>query len=554
MLEGRRLTWFAIARMIVVTLFYASTALLYDRKPDSLESLSLQGLVRLIVATYLFSLLSIAALKLPAKFRPLITYTQIIWDMLLVTVLILLTGGVASPYSFLYMLAIISASVLLARRQSFYVASLCVILYGATIDLQYYGRLVQLGLSPESAQQAGLPYLFYSLFLNITAFYLTALLTGYLAERARASETALHEKEIDYLELERLNSTIVRNLNSGLVTITPKGMVRVFNRFAENLTGVSQQEAYDCHISLIIPGFERVIAENEPVSSGETFFTDPGGEQMIFGYHSVRFYDSEGGFNGIIFNFEDLSRIRSMEEELKRADRLAAIGELSARIAHEIRNPLASISGSVQLISQGDAVPEKDRKLLDIVLRETDRLNLLISDFLTYARPVKPDSQVSSLAEMYTGIEALLLTDPRFSGISIKFSDDYNVRVRISPDHLQQLFWNLLVNAAESMSDGGDIEISGCLVNLAIRGNDNRSFVRIDISDTGKGMSESETSHLFEPFFTTKSNGTGLGLATVYRIVEAHEGRIFVESAPGKGTRISILLPAVETGGDNGTV
>ncbi|GAM11516.1 signal transduction histidine-protein kinase AtoS [Geobacter sp. OR-1] len=548
MSDRRRLTWYAIARMIVVTLFYASTAILYERRPDSFESISLPGLWKLIGATYLFSLFSLAALSLQERVRPILIYTQVIWDLLLVTLLVLLTGGISSPYSFLYMLAIISASTLLSRREAFYAASLCAILYGSIIDLQFYGKLISIGLSSNSAQQYGLPYLLYTVFLNITAFYLTALLTGYLAERVKASENALLEKEIDYLELERLNSSIVKNLTSGLMTVTPDGKVRVFNRFAEELTGISQEKAYDRPLGELIPGFEPVLSKEDTVVSGEAFFHDPAGEEMIFGFRAIRFFDNKGEFSGIIINFEDLSRIRRMEEELKRADRLAAIGELSARIAHEIRNPLASISGSVQLMAQADEIPEKDRKLLAIVLRETDRLNALISDFLVYARPVSLNRQNVLLRELFVQLDALLKPDPRFLPVTMNISAEDGVTVLADRDQLQQVFWNLLVNAAEAMPAGGEISVEGSRVHLSGSRSEQKDLVRIDVTDTGTGMAAAATKHLFEPFFTTKPDGTGLGLATVYRIIAAHDGKIFVESLPGKGTKFSILLPAGEIG------
>jgi two-component system sensor histidine kinase PilS (NtrC family) len=238
-----------------------------------------------------------------------------------------------------------------------------------------------------------------------------------------------------------------------------------------------------------------------------------------------------------------------METELKRADRLAAIGELSARIAHEIRNPLASISGSVQLIAQGEGIPENDRKLLAIVLRETDRLNALIRDFLVYARPVSLNLQVIPLSDIYSEIQALLKTDPRFSGISIKMTTDDGLAVQADHDQLHQVFWNLLVNASEALSAWGEITVAGSMVHLSGKRSEQKNFVRIDLTDNGTGMTDAATKHLFEPFFTTKPEGTGLGLATVYRIIEAHDGRIFVESAPDMGTTFSILLPAGTTGG-----
>ncbi len=544
MSERRRLNWFIVARMIVVTLFYASTVFLYQRRPDSFDILNLAALGKLVGATYLFSLVSLAVLRFTDRWRSLLTYTQIIWDLLLVTTLILLTGGISSPYSFIYMLAIISASVLLARRQAFYAASLCAILYGGIIDLQYYGKLIPLGLSAYPAQQYGSAYLLYTIFVNIVAFYLTALLTGYLAERAKSSESALLEKVIDYEELERLNSSIVKNLTSGLLTVTPEGRVRVFNRYAEELTGISQQQAYDRPIDELIPGIMRFFERSDTVFSGEFDYSDICGNEMIFGYNAIRFFDKHGMNNGIILNFKDLTQIRQMEEELKRTDRLAAVGELAARIAHEIRNPLASISGSVQLIAQGNGVPVADRRLLEIVVRETDRLNSLISDFLVYARPVSIMHEAIRPKDLYVQLKALLSVDPRFAIINLVFESDDQISIYADSYQLEQVYWNLLVNAAEAMPGGGTITVTATPVHLQGKIIDRKDFIRIDVSDTGHGMQETEIRHLFEPFFTTKPGGTGLGLATVYRIIEAHGGRIFVDSKPGIGTTFSILLPA----------
>ncbi len=544
MAEKRRLTWFIVARMIVVTLFYASTDYLYKRRPDSFDTLNLLALGKLVGATYLFSLVSLAVLRLFDRLRPLLTYIQIIWDLLLVTTLILLTGGISSPYSFIYMLAIISASVLLARKQAFYAASLCAILYGGIIDLQYYGKLIPLGLSPYPAQQYGSAYLLYTICVNIVAFYLTALLTGYLAERAKSSETALLEKAIDYEELERLNSSIVKNLTSGLLTVTPEGRVRVINHYAEELTGISQQQAYDRPITELIPGFKKVFERPDNMFTGEFAYSGIAGKEMIFGYNAIPFFDKQGMNNGIILNFKDLTQIRQMEEELKRADRLAAVGELAARIAHEIRNPLASISGSVQLIAQGSGIPNADRRLLEIVLRETDRLNSLISDFLVYARPVSIKHEGIRFKDLYAQLKALLRVDPRFSSITLMLECEEDIYLSADRYQLEQVFWNLFVNAAEAMPEGGSITVTVTPVHLQGRITDQKDFIRIDVSDTGHGMEEAETMHLFEPFFTTKQGGTGLGLATVYRIIDAHGGRIFVDSKPGNGTTFSMLLPA----------
>jgi len=541
--EKKRLTWFILLRLVVVSLFLASTTILNVKEPEIVVGEAIPVLTRLIVSTYLFSILSLLALKFTDRFNLTLTYLQIAWDLFLVTVLILLTGGVSSPFSFLYILAIINASVLLSRREAFYTASLCGILYGAIVDLQYFGRLTDIGLSQVAALQYGASHILYTIFINISAFYMTAFLTGYLAERARRSESALKEKVIDYEELERLNSTIVTNLDSGLMTINNSGKIRAFNRYAEELTGVSQRDAYDRPVTDLIPGFSAFGDDIFNLQRQEVEYETPDGNRMIFGFKSVPFTDMEGNRLGAIIDFQDLTVLKRMEERLKKADRLAAIGELSARIAHEIRNPLASVSGSVQLIAQGGGIAAGDKKLLDIVQRETERLNGLITDFLAYARPKRPVKVTVNLKGFMGNLIALLVTDPRFERVKILDDCPDDLSVEVDRDQFQQVFWNLLMNAAEAMPAGGTVSIKAADVHKRQHLKGPGSEVRIDVTDNGAGMAPEDVNRVFEPFFTTKTGGTGLGLATVYRIIEAHDGLIAVDSSIGKGTTFTIYLP-----------
>lgn len=541
--DKKRLTWFILLRLVVVSLFLASTTILNVKEPEIVVNEALPVLTRLIVSTYLFSILSLLTLRLTDRFNLTLTYLQIVWDLLLVTTLILLTGGVNSPFSFLYILAIINASVLLSRREAFYTASLCGILYGAIVDLQYFGRLTDIGLSQVAALQYGASHILYTIFINISAFYMTAFLTGYLAERARRSESALKEKVIDYEELERLNSTIVTNLDSGLMTINNSGKIRAFNRYAEELTGVSQRDAYDRPVTDLIPGFSAFGDDIFNLQRQEVEYEAPVGNRMIFGFKSVPFTDMEGNRLGAIIDFQDLTVLKRMEERLKKADRLAAIGELSARIAHEIRNPLASISGSVQLIAQGGGIDAGDKRLLDIVMRETGRLNALITDFLAYARPRRPVKVPAKLKGFIGNLVALLATDPRFERVEILNHCPDDLSVEVDRDQFQQVFWNLLMNAAEAMPDGGTVSIKAAAVHNREHLRGLGGEVRIDVADNGAGMAPEDVNRIFEPFFTTKTGGTGLGLATVYRIIEAHDGMIAVDSSPGGGTTFSIYLP-----------
>jgi two-component system sensor histidine kinase PilS (NtrC family) len=540
--QKRRLAWFILLRMAVVSLFLISTIILNAREPGSISYGELTGLYKLIIATYLFSFASLITLKFTQGFGRTLTYAQIIWDLLLVTLLLLFTGGISSPYSFLYMLSIISASVLLARREAIYTASLCGILYGATLDLQYYGKLAGLGLSPVPAQQYGANYILYTIFINILAFYLTAFLTGYLAERVRKTESALQEKVIDYEELERLNSSIVSNIDSGLLTINSDLKIRVFNRHAAELTGITQEEAYDRPLTEILEGFTPFAEKILTFHEGEIDYNSRKRGRMVFGFRSVPFTDKEENFAGVIIHFKDLTQIIRMKAELKRADRLAAIGELSAHIAHEVKNPLASISGSVQLICQGERIDAADKKLLDIIVRETERLNTLINDFLAYARPSHPLKIPVLLKQLVTDMISLLSADPRFKNVVINNNCPDQLKVPVDRDQIRQVFWNLFLNAAEAMPNGGMIRIDAAN-GQAMK--DTEGMVKIVVADTGSGMTVDDMKRVFEPFFTTKSSGTGLGLATVYRIIESHCGTIFVDSVIDSGTVFTILLPVL---------
>lgn len=541
MMEKKKVAWFILLRLLVVSVFLVTTVYFDIHTYDASGEVAGRVLVRLIGATYLFSLLSLVVLRkaTPRTTRTL-THLQIVWDLILVTVLILVSGGVTSRYAFLYFLSIISASALLARSQAYYTASLCVILYGAILDFQYYGKLAPLGLSPYPAQQWGAEYLFYLIFLHCAAFFLAAFLAGHLAERARVSESALKEKAIDYEELERLNSCIVSTIDSGLLTVNVSGRIRVFNRYAEQLTGVSQQDAYDRLLTDVLPGCAGGASTCFESGQGEFEHRGADGRELLLSYKSVPLLDTTGAPVGAIFDLHDLTELKRMAAELKRADRLAALGELAARMAHEIRNPLAAISGSVQLVALRPWCDEKDERLFSIILRETDRLDALLRDFLFYAKPNQPTKVPLNLQRVIGDLCALLATDPRMQGVEVDIQMPGELVVQFDKDQCTQVFWNLLVNAAEAITGGGRIRIEGTLA----RENGDVGAVRIDISDSGSGMSPEDVKRVFEPFFTTKKGGTGLGLATVYRIVETNGGRMSIQSAEGKGTTVTLHLPA----------
>lgn len=529
----RRLRLFIYARIIVSFLFFATTYLLNFQDSFVEFERYQSGVMRLMAFSFLFSIVSLLALK-KLKFTLFLTYLQVIWDLLFVTVLLLFTGGILSPYSFLYLLSIMIAGMLLGRRQALYTASLCGILYGSILDFQYFGYLSFIGLNQEDAYLIGALRLFYTITFNLIAFGLTAFITGLLAERARISEEALQKSSIDYFELAQLNSAIVAHSESGLLTTTVTGKIRVFNPYAEGIVGLSQSVVYDMQIEDVFPQLVGCFYPTSDSIKREFDYEASDGSVMTLGYRIAPFYDSKGVLVGYILNFRDITNIRRMEAALKKADRLAALGELSARMAHEIRNPLAALCGSVQLLTSEKNINENDSRLLAIVSREAERLSVLITEFLMYARPSVPQLEMIELSRFFEDIFCFLANAPNFEGITLQNISPVDFKVRVDANQFRQVIINLIQNAVDAMPDGGFIKVDSNVTPFN---------VKISITDSGSGISEESAQHLFEPFWTTKPTGTGLGLAISYRIIEAHNGSLAVESPHIGGSRFVITLP-----------
>jgi two-component system sensor histidine kinase PilS (NtrC family) len=542
MASERRLRFFIYARILVSFLFLVSTVFLSYRDPISTQDVFHSGIVRLMVFSFAFSFVSLLALRLHT-FNFFIIYLQSIWDVLFVTILLLFTGGILSPYSFLYLLAIMNAGVLLGRREALYTASLCGILYGTIIDFQFFGLLESIGLSQADARQIGSSKLFYTIFLNLMGFGLSAFITGYLAEQTRKSEVALQEKNVNFEELFQLNTMIVSNIESGLLTTDPQGNIRVFNPYAEHLTGLSQADVYDKPITSLFPELTGSLKSLTDTVRGEFTYITQDGLHMILGFSAAPFEETDIHSASMIINFRDITGLRRMEEALKRADRLAALGELSARMAHEIRNPLAAMSGSVQMLAEHGSIAGNDGRLIEIVLRESDRLNKLITDFLTYARPPLPHKMPIDLKTIIEDLRLLLLSDNRFDNIEIVDRVPSHILIQADFHQINQVFFNLLHNSADAMPEGGTIVIESRFLPSGADGFRKSPAVFISVTDSGKGIDAETAKHIFEPFWTSKDNGTGLGLAIIYRIIETHGGSISVDSPATGGCCFTIMLP-----------
>ena len=527
----RLLSWYLAMRLVVVCLFLGGT-ILYQLQQGSWASSPAARYLTYLTLFAVFQTLASGPILLRVKqFRGFIN-VQISWDLLFSALVLYLTGGVVSLYSFLFILVIIAASVFCPKKQLLIVASASSILYGSLLDLQFYGYLPVLSGQPISKDLQHYD-VFYAVFLHVGAFFLTALLSGALAERLRHSEEAREKREIDYEELEHLNKAILTNINSGLMVINSAGRIRSFNSAASKITGYTLEEVYNRPIEAILPEFGSFDSDELiNVQRGEMDYLRSEKEVLTLGYSASRVVDKDNYFLGLLIAFQDLTEYKALEEQLKRADRLAAVGRLSSGLAHEIRNPLASISGSVQLLLEDEKVNEEDRHLMNIVVKEADRLSLLLSDFLAFARPSALQLELVDIALLLDELIALIDASGQFPNVIIEKSYQGPIPMNVDPQKMHQILWDLLINAGEAAKPEGRIRVEI----IAAQG-------EIAIEDTGVGIIDEDRDRLFEPFYTTKEKGTGLGLANVYANVEAHQGRIYVEPGSLGGARFIIEFP-----------
>lgn len=471
----------------------------------------------------------------------LLAYIQVSGDILLISWLVLLTGGIDSGFALLYHVTIISASIILYRRGGFLSASLASILYGGMLDMQYYAVL---GFT-RSPNYTPIQVL-YLLFVNILSFYLVALLSSYLSERLRKTRQELREKSMDFDDLQVVQDHILRSVGSGIVTMNMTGEITSWNNAAEQITGYRFDEIRANWKTVFGDSIKGLFGHTDDLKARPVRFegdvTKHDGSKAMLGFTASLLKDESDTVRGIILTFQDITRLLEMEEQIRRQERLATVGSLAAGIAHEIRNPLASLSGSIQML-QGELELQGDQKhLMDIVLRETDRLNTIITEFLDYARPRSNQREQIFLSSLLEETVTLFRNSKEYrTDIVVICNIPSDIIIIGDPQRLRQVFWNLLINAAQAIYNGGMITISAA-TGAGIDGDE----VTVRFSDSGMGIDGEHIEHIFDPFFTTKPSGTGLGLAIVYRIIEDHSGTIDVKSELGKGTAVIINLPYFE--------
>ena len=496
----------------------------------------------------------------------LFSLAQIGLDIGMVTCLVFFSGDPETFFTFLYLTVTIYAAMLYEKRGAFAAASLSAVAYGAVIFLTHWGLLPSYGSDYSRVSSSVLAAVWG---VRAGAFFLVAGLASFLSRELGRTGRALDQKTSDLGQLRDLYEQTVVSIMSGLLTTDENGRITSFNPEAERITGSYQAAVLGRKLDAIIPGASAILEEAaRPLRSrkeprARLRYENAQGENLFLGVAASILRGEQGGERGHVVIFQDVTAVAAMEQELRGAERLAAVGEMAAKIAHEIRNPLASISGSIQMLEAPlagvSAQGADSHRLMEIVLRETERLNGLINQFLQYSRPVPPTLErvpvLALLEEMRELLEASKSDD-----VDLEVTGPEGLEVAADRDQIKQVLWNLAINADQAMPKGGTLRLSVVpaepgraqdwhpgsrkeVLSDKTRHGGSGPWVEITITDTGEGILPEDQARIFEPFFTTKAEGTGLGLATVHRVIEGHGGTIRVESQEG-GTTFRLRLPA----------
>ncbi len=533
---GRKLWWLILGRLITALILFL-LATLWNRGANSQQSLSkiITVLSIVIGLTIIYSLIQRFSRTLIFQAR-----LQFVVDVFLVTWLVWNSDVIHSPYIALYIVIIAVSSLFLGSRDAVVVSVGCAVAFTACAVAVIFGfdqnrsaSLVDSSIS-QTIQSVG---------LFDVAFFVVGLLSARLADRQSLSDVRLLAATQSLASLRALHERIVESIRSGLVTTDLKGRIYTFNKAAEEITGYAAESVRGKDASIFFGEMKDHIADSVRASdTGEVsprFETDcftSEGMRLRLGFSISPLFSEFGKTTGMVITFQDLTQVRALEETSRRQDRLAAIGRMAASIAHEIRNPLAAMRGSIQMLRSEMEGDSSQTELMEIILRESDRLNRIITDFLSYARPRTITQSQVDVGELLHQTFALLQHSPEILKTQSIEEDIPREPVIAVADagQLKQVFWNLARNALQAMPQGGTLRAR---VEL-----NSHNRLRISFSDTGRGMSPDQVEHLFEPFSST-TGGTGLGLSIVYQIIRDHGGTINVSSLEGQGTTITVELP-----------
>lgn len=549
--SASRLYWLVITRMIILFVLLMSAVFMASRIVEPFAVASLRLFYGLITISFLSSLIYLLLIR---KIRRVAfhIYLQSLLDVFLITGLVYVTGGIRSVYPVLYPLVIIYSVIFLGQRGGLLAASAASIFYGLFVNLEFHGFIQSLQLQPEAMTPDNRTefgdYVFFRVLIHILSFYLIAILASFVVSREKQARRLLREKEHAFAELDSLHRSIIESVQTGILTVDLHDRVRSFNRAAEEITGLFSGDVLDKMIHDVIPEYAYIVktsgSQEDAVRRRRVEIVIHGREKRptVLGCALSPLKRDDGTQIGNILIFQDITKVKEMERAYEESRKMAFIGEMAAILAHEIRNPLASISGSIQVLRKTLKLSPVDDRLLQIILRGKDQLENFIKDFLILARPtVGVQEEIDVIAMLDDILESVKYGPSWHEGIEIETSHPDHVLLTANRQEIRQLLWNLILNGLQALSDGGRM---GIAIEASGDG-DGRRWVEMRFSDQGRGIEEKDLEKIFDPFFTTKEQGTGLGLAIVHRIVSGCGGDIHVDSKVGEGTVFTVKIPVI---------
>jgi two-component system, NtrC family, sensor histidine kinase PilS len=547
--QRRRLVWLIALRPLLVGLILGAGLFVESPSPKGLPP---EFAIYLLEAVGVLTVLYVCTSRIHARW-PWLIEAQLVVDVCVVSSIVVLTGGFHSDFVALYVLPILGGSVLRLSRGGMTIALWSGASFGLIVASQYGLVSPQpeyWGLSNAILPLPGPRYAFYSVSVHVVAFAAVARLTGYLAQSLHRSDMSLRAASTAIADLQAFNQHVIDSMTGGLAATDADGRILMFNRAAEAITG---------HHAALVRGQGAVqvlqLPEQLRGALSDVAATGRGhrviypfrlrdGRQLDVGITIGPLMTSSGA--GYLFTFQDVTELRRLEREAETQKRLAAVGQMAAGIAHEIRNPLASMSGSMQVLRQELELQPDQAQLFDIVLRESDRLNQTIRDFLSYARPSQGQTVPVDMATVVRDAARLLRNSPDCTAAHrIECAAGGATTVQAVEAQMRQIVWNLATNALRAMPTGGTLRL-----HVGVNGSTDAEVsvggpaVVLSVSDDGVGIPAEDLDRIFQPFHGGFAKGAGLGLAIVHRIVTDQGGSIAVHSQAGRGTTIDVILPA----------
>jgi two-component system sensor histidine kinase PilS (NtrC family) len=514
----------AAGRLGILALLLGGIYIISDYFANVFEKLV--PLYLILAAAFFLTIIYIVWYK-KKGFNKWLFYIHLILDVILVNLAVFWTGGLESPLIFLYPIVILTACIIGNEKQGAASTFLCTLSYAA---LFWFCEIPKDELNDAA----------YIFLINVAAFNIIAALGIILARRLRYTEEKLSDVKVDLLRMEEIHQHLVNSIQAGLITLDKKMNITFINPAAMKILGHKDTtEAYGQSLQKFWPAAASLLDNLKNIEKGERQelnCKDANGSIKILGMSTFFLKGPQKQHWGYGIIFQDITETKAREARLQQMDRLAALGEMGAGLAHEIRNPLASLSGAAQFLEESALLKPEERKLLQIIKKESDHLNDITKSFLLYARPEKKRIQSIFLAEEIESVLSLIKQGKKFPEISVNTDIPTELKLEMDPSQFKQVLLNLLLNAYQAMPEtGGKISIKGR--------KEEGDHLILEISDNGSGIKSEDLTKIFNPFFSNRPDGTGLGLAIVQRLVNEWNGSIAVDSEPGRGSIFTLRLP-----------